>query len=138
MKKFKLKTEISYDFKLIGISSHEKPHKLTWAINTKLNFSFIQSENIILFDKKLNEEFEFAKYTYIDDNEVEYNLISNRSSNAFFLNELSNFDYFLQLYGDLSKQHRDEIISNLRTVEFINAALKLDPICLLQRDRFLF
>lgn len=138
MKKFKLKTEISYDFKLIGISSHEKPHKLTWAINTKLNFSFIQSENIILFDKKLNEEFEFAKYIYIDDNEVEYNLISNRSSNAFFLNELSNFDYFLQLYGDLSKQHRDEIISNLRTVEFINAALKLDPICLLQRDRFLF
>lgn len=138
MKKHKLYAEISYDFGLIGISSHEKPYKLAWAINEKLGFDFKLMKDLEIEEKGFEEKLSFARYNYIDDNELEYNLLSNKSGNGFLIPDLNNFDFFMQLSGNTSGEIRDDLIKGLKSISIVNTAMKLDPNCLRKKDRFIY
>jgi hypothetical protein len=138
MKKHKLYAEINYDFGLIGISSHEKPYKLAWAINQNLGLNLTLTDELSIEEKGIEEPLLFSRYYFIDENELEYNLISNKSENGFLIPDLNNFDFFMQLTGNSSSEIRDKIIKEFRNIDIIMAALKLDPMCLRKRDRFIY
>jgi hypothetical protein len=138
MKKHKLYTEISYDFGLVGISSHEKPYKLAWAINQKLGLDLKLMGDLEIKEKAKSTVLAFARYCFLDEQEVEYNLLSNKSENGFLIPDLNNFDFFLQLSGNSSSEIRDKIIKELRRIDIVNAAMKLDPNCLRKKDRFIY
>lgn len=138
MKKHKLYTEISYDFGLIGISSHEKPYKLAWAINEKMGIDLTLMKDLEIKEKGVEEKLTFARYNYVDENELEINLLSNKSENGFLIPDLKNFDFFMQLSGNSSSEIRDKILKELKSIDFVNAALKLDPNCLAKKDRFIY
>lgn len=138
MKKHKLYTEISYDFGLIGISSHEKPYKLAWAINQKLGIELTLAKELEIEEKVKEEKMFFARYNFIDENDLDYNLLSNKAENGFLIPDLKNFDFFMQLSGNVSSDIRDKIIKEIRNIDIVNAAMKLDPNCLSKKDRLIF
>jgi len=101
IKKHKLDVELKYDFKLIGIASHEKDYKLVWAINQVLDTNFIKQDDHIVYSKKLDADQKFS-YFKAEENNLSYILLSNRSEDGFLADEINNFDYFFQIIGDIN------------------------------------
>ena len=133
-KKHKLHVELDYDFKLIGISSHEKDYKLIFLINSALDLNFEKQEEHLTYNKKLKIEQSFSHYK-AEENNVIYNLLSNRCEDGFLAEEINNIDYLIQLIGDVSSNERNEIIKKIKTIDKVLTAIKLDPNCLASKHK---
>jgi len=138
-KKHKLEVEADYSFKIIGIASHEIDYKFIWVINQVLDLNFIKQDDLVVFNKKLKSDQSFSLYSAEDENnQLQFNIISNRSADGYFAEEISNFDYFLQIIGELSSENRDALIKKLKTADIVLAAIKIDPNCLISKPKFIF
>ena len=127
MKKVKLTYKPDYNFVLIGISSHENDYKLAWSINNTLNLNFSKKDDLTIYDKKHSVSLPFSVFSHNDEtNLLSYNLISNRCENGFLIKEINNFDFFIQIYGDLSDKEVTEILNKLKKDSNIILATKLD------------
>ena len=127
MKKIKLTYNPDYKFALIGISSHENDYKLAWSINNDLNLNLSKQEDISIFNKKYSETQNFSVFSHNDETNLTlYNLISNRCENGFLIHEYNKFDYFLQIYGELTDTDIKEILNKLKQNNNIIIAGKLD------------
>jgi len=135
-KKHKLNIEIKYDFKLIGIASHDKDYKLIWSLNQTLDLNFAKQYYHIVYNKKLDTEQRFSHFQ-AEENNVTYNLISNRSEDGYLADEINNFDYFLQLIGAVSSEDRNAIIKKIKEIENVLTAIKLDPNCLVSKHKLM-
>ena len=115
MKKVKLTYKPNYDFVLIGISSHENDYKLAWSINNVLNLNLSKKEDITVYNKKYAETQNFSVFSHNDEtNLILYNLISNRCENGFLIQEYNKFDYFFQIYGELTDADINEMLNKLK------------------------
>ena len=118
---------IDYKFVLIGISSHENDYKLAWSINNDLNLNLSKKEDISIFNKKYSETQNFSVFSHDDETNLTlYNLISNRCENGFLIQEYNKFDYFLQIYGELTDFDIKELLNKLKLNNNIIIAGKLD------------
>ncbi len=127
MKKIKLTYNPDYKFVLIGISSHENDYKLAWSINNDLNLNLSKKEDISIFNKKYSETQNFSVFSHDDETNLTlYNLISNRCENGFLIQEYNKFDYFLQIYGELTDFDIKELLNKLKLNNNIIIAGKLD------------
>ena len=135
-KKHKLSVEIKYDFKLIGIASHDKDYKLIFALNNALELNFEKQEDHVVYNKKLDVDQRFSYYR-AEENNVVYNLISNRSQDGYLADEINNFDYFLQIIGAVSSEDRNKIIKKIRETENVLTAIKIDPNCLVSKNKLI-
>ena len=62
--KYTLEEEYEYDFRLIGISCHEKDYRICWGLNNRLHLSLAKEEvEIEVMVKKTNEFIEKATWT---------------------------------------------------------------------------
>ncbi|MFC2086178.1 IPExxxVDY family protein [Bacteroidota bacterium] len=135
----KLYVDLKYDFKLIGIASHEIDYKLIWAVNQALDMNFVRQENLIVYNKKLDTEQSFSLYNAEDENnQIIFNFISNRCENGFLAEEINTFDYFLQIIGEISNDYRKEIIKKLKSITKVLTAIKIDPNCLVSKQKLVF
>jgi hypothetical protein len=125
-KTLKLKIEEHANFMVTGISCHENDYRLVWAINNQLNMQFIRVENLIVFDPKTSLNLEFSRYLYHDENRyLKYHLISNRCPDGFLFPMVRNFDYLLQIIGDMNDQERRNAVKKLKSVAVISAVFML-------------
>ncbi|MCK4663857.1 MAG: IPExxxVDY family protein [Bacteroidales bacterium] len=139
MKKHKLKIKPVYEFSLICISSHENDYRFVWLLNNKLNFSFIRKDDIEIENKKFQELQKFSLFSYYDEeNDIQFNIISNRCENGYFIEELNNFDYFIQIIGELTDIQIKELIKKIKDANTVNIATKIDPNSLISKNKFLF
>ena len=135
-KKHKLNVSFDYNFRLIGIASHEKDYKLVWSINQVLDLNFVRQEDHIVFNKKLDTDQSFSHFI-AEENNIIYNLLSNRSEDGFLADEINNFDYLLQIIGDITDAERNEIIKKIKSVDKVLTAIKLDPNCLASKHKLI-
>ena len=139
MKKHKLKIKPVYEFLLICISSHENNYRFVWLLNNKLNFSFIRKNDIEIENKKFKELQNFLLFSYYDEeNDIQFNIISNKCQNGYFIEELNNFDYFIQIIGELTDIQINELIKKIKDTDTVNTAIKIDPNSLVSKNKFLF
>ena len=128
-----------YDFKLIGITSHENDYHLCWKINQSLDMHLVRLEDLHVFNSKFKINQDFSLYHYSDeDTMAEYHLISNRCENGYLLEELRNIDFLLKISGDMDEQFINNLLSRLRTIEGVTAAFELDPSQLKSREKLIF
>ncbi len=126
-KQHKLEFTIEYDFNLIGISSHENDYRLSWALNNGLNFNFIKTNDLEIKGKLEEENQNFVKYSYVDEDTLNmYNLISNRCDNGFLLEEYRNIDFILMIIGEFDSNFIDFIVNKIKSVNIITLAFKID------------
>jgi len=125
-KTLKLKVNDAISFRLVGISSHENDYRLVWAINNQLRMGFIRAENLVVHHAKLNTELAFSRFLYADEDRIHnYTLISNRCPDGFLFPEIRNFDFIIQVSGNMTEAEENEFIKKLKTVEVISASFAL-------------
>ena len=100
VKKHKLEVAIDEDFCLLGIVTDEPDYKLCWRINQALDLGFEKLDDLMLFHRKYQEEQVFSNYAYQDEDAlVTYRIIKNRSEEGYYLDELKNLDFLVQIQG---------------------------------------
>ena len=128
MARYLLEEDISFNFYLIGISSHYHDYRVCWAINKLLSFNLERSENEILIQgKKGDDVMAFPAFYFLcPENEILFELISNRNEDGYLIPEMKQADYFLK-FDDFYDDSVLELIKKLRGISMINMAFKVDP-----------
>jgi hypothetical protein len=124
----KLKVDKDIRYQLIGISCHENDYRLVWAINNTLKMEFVRMDNLVVHHPRIKMDLEFSRYSCLDeDRYFTYYLISNRCPDGFLFPEIMNFDFLIQVVGELSDAEIQAFNRKLKTVEVISAAFILQP-----------
>jgi hypothetical protein len=122
----KLKINVQFPFKTIGISSHENDYRLIWAINAKWNTPFVKIADIEVIDNKGSEN-KFSRYFFEDEDKcVSFYIISNRCDNGYMVPEYRMVDYLLFLKGEIEPGFPEEMIRKLKQVDIISTAFLID------------
>ena len=138
-KTHKLTTGKEYDFKLIGISSHENDYRVCWIINQHFEMQLNKTENleVYLADRDLKQEFSLYYY-YDEDVLLEFHLISNRCDNGFLIEELRNIDYFLKVTGECDDPYLEGLVKKIKGIGDITTAFAITIQDLKSKNRLLF
>ena len=128
MARYLLEEDISFNFHLIGISSHYHDYRVCWAINKLSSFNLERSENEILIQERTEENvMAFPSFHFLcPESEILFELISNRIEDGYLIPEMKQADYFLK-FDDFYDDSVSELIQKLRSVMMINMAFLVDP-----------
>jgi hypothetical protein len=139
IQRHKLEVEYEYDFILVGISSHEKPHRVAWGLNQALELDLARTEPYQLALKKSDPVSEFAHFMWDHpDFEATYSLFSNKGTHGLLIPEQHQADYFLIAQGPFTEEDEREMISGMREVSFILMAYSIDPQVLKSKQNLIF
>lgn len=139
VQRHKLEIEYEYDFIVVGISSHEKPHRVAWGLNQSLELDLARTEPYTLALKKTDPVSEFTRFTWDHpDFEATYSLLSNKGTHGLLIPEQHQADYFLVAQGPFTEEDGQEMISGMRTVSFILMAYRIDPQVLKSKQNLIF
>lgn len=131
--------EDDFNFFLIGISSHENDYRISWAINTCLKMAFKHADNLQVHNPKISSVQEFSLYRYTDpENQLHYELFSNRCDNGFLLEEMKNIDYLLKISGDANKNFPAQLVNKLKKIDILTTAFEINPLTLKSKKKLIF
>jgi hypothetical protein len=138
-KTHKLSINAEYSSVIIAISSHENDYRLSWAINKHMGTNFIKTDNLVVFNKKYKVEQEFSLFMFEDeDSLVKYHLVANKCDKGYLIPELSNMDFFIQIYGEISADFRDRLLEKLKKINIVTGAFIIDPALLKSGRRLIY
>ncbi|MEO8762381.1 MAG: IPExxxVDY family protein [Bacteroidia bacterium] len=141
MPKYTLETEYDYDFSLLAISAYVPDYKLCIEINRLLNIELERDIPIELSTKSINTPLFFSCFSCLEEEENEFILLSNKSSNTvaasaksvsppslfeevredikfMLVPELPQTDFLLILKADNHAQQIYNIQNKLKTITF--------------------
>ncbi len=128
MNKTYLKLTLDLDFILIAITAPLKDYVLCHKINTRLNTQFAKVNDHEIFFNIDEPAWFFSKYYFfVEQGEVEYYLISNKSTYGLLIPEMSNADFFIIIKEFIDKEDLDYLINGLNKLPDIQVAAKIDP-----------
>ena len=137
--KYTLDEEYEYDFRLIGISCHEKDYRICWGLNNGLRLSLAKEEKgIEVLMKKTNEFSKHAVYSYFqEDTENEFTLLNNRSNAGYLVPEQAHADYLFMI-----KESYDvdilALISKIKSIPFVLTAFEVKVGNLKSKENLIF
>jgi hypothetical protein len=139
MSKYELEDEYDYDFNLLGISCHEKDYRICWAINQILGISLQKEEkDIEVIIKKSNRYSLHTMFTFFDEeNEIDYRLISNRSTMGYLISEKTQADY-LFLVSENFQLDFPKILSTIKLIPFVLTAFEINVDELKSKENLIF
>ncbi|MCG8411725.1 MAG: IPExxxVDY family protein [Bacteroidales bacterium] len=124
---YKLNTN-GCNYILIGIASHQNDYRLTWALNDKLNYNFIKTKDLVVYDSKLKVERSFVTYYLSDKPELNCYLIANKSEQGFLLSNMKNIDFILKISYDESVEFIKDLLIKLREIDVVMIAFILESL----------
>ena len=131
--RFTLECAEEFDFTVLAINSHIKAYKLCWNINRLMQLNFKKKN-----DHNIQHDLWFSRYTYISDEEVEYDLLSNRSKKGYLVPNQKSINFFLVVKSDYWLQDKIRFMNELRSTPDVLLAFELDLTNLKHIDRFIF
>lgn len=137
--KYLLEDDFEYDFKLVGISCHEKDYRVCWGVNQSLALSLSKQEKEIeVFHKKNNRRSRHTIFSIVDfDREQEVHLIENRSKTGNLIPEQKHADYLLLIKGDEILTF-SEVVSKLKSISFVLTAFNVEVSQLKSKENLIF
>ena len=125
----KLKFDLEDDFQLIGIASHENDYRLCWALNKKMGFELIKSNDLVITHPKHKIEIHYSKYFYEDEMDyLNYSLLSNKSDKGFLLPDQKNIDFILKISGNPDAEILNQLTVKLKKIDIVITAFILDNV----------
>ncbi|MFB6258864.1 MAG: IPExxxVDY family protein [Flavobacteriales bacterium] len=130
--KHRLETpELSETTLLYGISCHEKPHRLCWAINRELGLRMGRKEEDLEFliagSNGGEEKAHYTLFSYIaEEDHVTHSLIENRSEKGPLIPQHPEVDHFFLIEAEEEREDLDRM-EELRAVGPILAVFPIDP-----------
>jgi len=127
MKKIALNDWIDDDFILIAICSHEDDFHICWVLNKLMEFDFIRLEDVELRNNKQDKVLQFSVFRYIDSEfEIEYTLISNKSSDGILMKQHNKVDYFIKILGEYHLLNLDDFLNSIKSIQSIQTAYMIE------------
>jgi hypothetical protein len=115
------------EYTIFGIVSTEADYKLSQLLNNKLKLGLRNNKALDVTGAN-GMNISFSRYSYTSGiQEINYELISNRSDRNCLLKTLKNIDFFFQIYCNDNKCDIELLTRTLREVEKITAVFRLDP-----------
>jgi hypothetical protein len=158
--KHTLEIEFDFDFVLIGISSHEKDYRFCWRINNELKLNLLKKDPLEIKNKKqktpsffsffwCEEPKLFAEYAVIANasetkrSEKMSNTLFNDLSGAdndsdFLIPEQKQFNYFFVIKGEVETDELDNIIKQIKSIENVQTAVRIDVKTLRSKENLIF
>ena len=120
-----LTLDVDLDFRVLGISSHQKDYRLSWFLNKALGLKLEKTEDVVM-DEGAGED-RFSCYQYLDPlTDTHYTLFGNMGENSYFLNEFRQADYFLKLEGDWIERTFDATLNKIKEIDVVIMAFDID------------
>ncbi|NLA50109.1 MAG: IPExxxVDY family protein [Bacteroidales bacterium] len=134
IRRIRLKNSDIHQWTLFGIVSSEPDYKLSLALNKKLKTS-LKSCNPLIIQDNNGIEMIFSKFSSSSDpEEINCDLVSNRSINSFLVRKMKNIDYFLVIHDSLEEKDSTALLKNLRETDCITAAIEIEAGTLKGKD----
>ena len=130
--RFTLDCPQEIDFTVLAINSHIKGYKLCWNLNDRLKLAFEKKK-----DHNIKNELWFARYMYICDEGVEYNLLANRSKQGYLIPSQKSVNYFLVIKNNYWTQDKKEFITKLSVTKDVLLVFELNTTLIKNVDRFI-
>lgn len=139
MTKHRLDIEYEYDFFLTGISCHEKPYRLCWAINKalELDMKLVDSLSISLKKNEMPSDFPLFMHENLEQDTIIY-LIGNKNENGLLIPEHHQADYFFIAKGPFHETDFADMISGIKGIPFVLMSYPIDPETLKSKQNLLF
>lgn len=100
-------------------------YRLIYFASNTLGFSFNKLEDIPLYDKK-GKVGDFSFYHFEDEvNHLNYYLFSNKNQGQIAVSAYRNFDYFLLIDNKIEAVFQRALLSNLRSIPILQAAMPI-------------
>ena len=137
--KYTLEEEYEYDFRLIGISCHEKDYRICWGLNNRLRLSLAKEEvEIEVLIKKTNEFSKHALYSYFqEDTENKFTLLNNRSNSGYLVPEQAHADYLFTIKESYEVNIID-LIFEIKSIPFVLTAFEVKVGDLKSKENLIF
>jgi len=131
--------DYDYDFDLIGISCHAPDYRLCWALNQKLGISLgKKEEGLVLRNKKSGEDASHAIFEYFgEEDHVEYFLLLNKTGASYLVPEQKAADFLFILRNNYAID-ASEILQQIKTIDLVQTAFRIDAENLKSRENLLF
>lgn len=137
--KFRLDIDYDYDFILTGISCHEKPYRLCWAINRGLMLDLELTAPLSIALRKGDPESKFQLYMHENtENDTACFLVTNRGDRGLLIPEQHQADYFFIAKGPFGKADEERMLNGIRSLPFVLLTFPLVPAELKSRQNLLF
>lgn len=133
MKKEKLHISFDevFDYKLIGVSCHEKDYRLCWAINQSLGIDLSRVDNLGVEGRNHIEGFPFFEY-HDKGKGIIFRLLANRFEGKVLMKELKTIDFLFLLKG--LDDTVDEIDDKLSAIDMVIFASEIEVENLKEKD----
>ncbi|MFQ5334456.1 MAG: IPExxxVDY family protein [Flavobacteriales bacterium] len=133
-----LHSDYTFDFLLIGVSSHVKGYKFCGLLNQALHLDFERIEDYQI-PKTEEDDISFSHYYCRQDEKgFVYRVIANRCENGWLIPERKHFDYYLLIEGNPAGADVDAILDKMKSINHILTASVEDASTLKSRKNLLF
>ncbi len=129
MKKRFILDPVEEDFSVYAINSHSKGHSLCWKINHQLKIDLERAEEVVVKNGV------FIRYNYKNNEGQEFNVITNRSKEGYFIPDHKTVNYFLIV----NKKHdKKKLLEELKNNSEILFAFEFELDKSKYTERFIF
>src|ERR1044072_5677266 len=113
---------------LTGISCHEKPYRLCWAINKalELDMQLIDPLSISLKKNELPSDFPLFMHENQEQDTVIY-LIGNKNENGLLISEHNQAVYFFIAKGDFNETDFANMLGGIKDIAFVLMSYRINP-----------
>ena len=117
------------EFRLIGISCHQKDYRAAWAVGQALDVIFEKQEDWAINMRKKDQFVVavFSYYTVLTEN-YSFGLVANLNENRALVPELSQFDYMLIISGIIDSEYEEALLIRLKRHPLIQFCVFYDPL----------
>jgi hypothetical protein len=127
-KKIRLEPAIGQVNAIVGIATQLRDYRLVHFVNQFLDVNLANVDDLPVFNPKLETFSHFTLYLFHHpDLRTEFCLIANSNGKGTLIPSLKQINYFLFLQGAAYKQHVDVMISNIRKIQGVQAAIAINP-----------
>ncbi len=125
-KKVKIDIDFDRDNSLVGISCHRKDYWVAYKLNETLKIHLKRTEDIPVYNKKLDELIYYPLYFYHDpDCEVNFYLLINHNKKVKLFPSEKTTDYFLLINGQVSEKFLQDKVKKIKTIPNVLMAFEI-------------
>lgn len=113
---YHLHVEVEFDFQLVGLTCHEREHRIAWSLNKSLGWSLERQDDLFPNHDGLG----FPMFCF-ENEDSQYSLFSNKTGFDCLIPELQHYDYLLKIENQ-QEEIEDDFFRALRSVPMVIAA----------------
>ena len=135
----KFNDDDQFDFILIGIACQHKDYRLCHELNSSFGISLKREEkDYEIFNGKRMENLSFSFYSYSNEDEDCYFLMTNKGKQGLLIPEQKQIDYFLMIRENVKRINQSELINSMKQINIILGIFKMEPKNLKSRENLIF